>query len=162
MSTFVLPTIPNDFKTGQPFVGAIHPSLRQLNEYITRKFKRDFANEDIVALTEYINATTRGTPKGRFYLFGQIPTDLDAPLTNDCLQDAIQANYQRSIDYGGPCNHLEAMSIRHSEHVFQNLLHLLRRYYQHPYDLMELYHPDGEFMQDFIEESCGPEESGEM
>ena len=40
MSGFTLPTISNDYKTHQPFVGAIHPSLRQLNDYITRKFKQ--------------------------------------------------------------------------------------------------------------------------
>jgi hypothetical protein len=155
MSNFILPTISNDFKTGQPFVGAIHPSLRQLNDYITRKFKNDFADENIVALTEYIAISKSSWAKGKFYLFGQLPTDLDTPLTNELLQEAIDVNIQRGIDYGGPANYLEAASIHHSEQVFQNLLHLLGRYYQHPYELMELYRPDGKFMRKFIEESCG-------
>ena len=155
MSNFILPTISNDFKTGQPFVGAIHPSLRQLNDYITRKFKHDFAGENIVALTEYIAVSKSSWAKGRFYLFGQLPIDLDTPLTNELLQAAIDVNIQRGIDYGVPANYLEAASMHHSEQVFQNLLHLLGRYYQHPYELMELYRPDGEFITKFIEESCG-------
>ena len=155
MSNFILPTISNDFKTCQPFVGAIHPSLRQLNDYITRKFKNDFADENIVALTEYIAISKSLWAKGKFYLFGQLPTDLDTPLTNELLQEAIDVNIQRGIDYGVPANYLEAASMHHSEQVFQNLLHLLRRYYQHPYELMEQYRPDGEFVTKIIEESCG-------
>lgn len=154
MSEFILPTISKDFKTGQPFVGTIHPSLRQLNDYITRKFKNDFAHENIVALTECIATSKTSWANGKFYLFGQLPTDLDAPLTNELLQEAINVNTQRAIDYGMPCNHLEAASMHHNELVFQNLLHLLRRYYQHPHELMELYRPDGEFITNFIEESC--------
>jgi hypothetical protein len=156
MSKFILPTISDDFKTCQLFVGAIHPSLRQLNDYITRKFKNDFAGENIVALTEYIDDSKRAWAYGRYYLFGQLHTDLDTPLTNDLLREAINLNTERAIEYGGPCNHLEASSMHHSEEVFQNLLHLLRRYYQHPYELMELYRPDGEFVTKIIEESCGP------
>ena len=155
MSNFILPTISNDFKTCQPFVGAIHPSLRQLNDYITRKFKNDFADENIVALTEYIAISKSLWAKGKFYLFGQLPTDLDTPLTNELLQEAIDVNIQHGIDYGVPANYLEAASMHHSEQVFQNLLHLLRRYYQHPYELMEQYRPDGEFVTKIIEESCG-------
>ena len=60
MSGFTLPTISNDYKTGQPFVGAIHPSLRQLNDYITRKFKHDFVGVNTIALTEYIEMTNKG------------------------------------------------------------------------------------------------------
>jgi len=162
MSHYNLPIIPDDFKTCQPFVGAIHPSLRQLNAYITRKFKHDFVGENIVALTEYIATSKSSWSKGKFYLFGQLPTDLDTPLTNELLQKAIDVNIQRGIEYGAPANSFEAASIHRSEQIFQNLLYLLGRYYRHPYELMELYRPDGEFMTKFIEESCGPAISSEM
>jgi hypothetical protein len=154
METFTLPAIPEDFKTGQPFVGAIHPSLKQLHDYITRKFKRDFVGIDIVSLNEYVATTKQPWSNGGYYLFGQLLTNFDAPLTNELLQQAIATDARRRIEYGGPCNSMEAASINHNIRVFHNLLYLLQKYYQHPYDLMEFYKPDGEYMTKFIEESC--------
>ena len=154
MSGFTLPTISNDYKTGQPFVGAIHPSLRQLNDYITRKFKRDFVGVNTIALDEYIEMTNKPWSEGRYYLFGQIHIGLDVSLTNELLQLTIDTNAKRRDEYGIPCNSMEASSIAHSEYVYKNLLYLLQKYYQHPYDLMELYRPDGEYMKQYIEESC--------
>lgn len=154
METFTLPTIPEDFQTGQPFVGAIHPSLKQLNDYITRKFKHDFVGIDIVSLTEYVATTKQPWANGSYYLFGQLLTDFDAPLTNELLQKAIDTNSRRMSEYGAPCNFLEANSVNHNVRVFENLLYLLQKYYQHPYDLMEFYKPDGVYMTKFIEESC--------
>lgn len=155
MDQYILPTISNDFKTGQPFVGAIHPSLKQLNDYITRKFKHDFVGVNTIALTKYMTDISQSWSKGKYYLYGQLPISVDTPLTNELLQQSINLNKQRSIDYGIPYNNFEAESIRQSEYVFQNLLELLRRYYQHPYDIMEMYRPDGEFMKQFIEDACG-------
>jgi hypothetical protein len=154
MSAFTLPTISNDYKTGQPFVGAIHPSLRQLNDYITRKFKHDFVGVNTIALDEYMEMTKKPWSDGRYYLFGQIPVELDVPLTNELLQLAIDTTMKRHIEYGIPYNRMEAESIAHSEYVYRNLLYLLQKYYQHPYDLMELYRPDGEYMKQYIQESC--------
>jgi hypothetical protein len=154
MSGFTLPTISNDYKTGQPFVGTIHPSLRQLNDYITRKFKHDFIGVNTIALDEYIEMTKKPWSCGRYYLFGQIPVELDVPLTNDLLQLAIDTTMKRHLEYGIPYNRMEAESIAHSEYIYRNLLYLLQKYYQHPYDLMELYRPDGEYMKKYIEESC--------
>lgn len=155
MDQYILPTISNDFKTGQPFVGAIHPSLKQLNDYITRKFKHDFVGVNTIALTKYMTDISQSWSKGKYYLYGQLPISVDTPLTNELLQQSINLTKQRSIDYGVPYNNFEAESIRQSEYVFQNLLELLRRYYQHPYDIMEMYRPDGEFMKQFIEDACG-------
>jgi hypothetical protein len=154
MSGFTLPTISNDYKTGQPFVGAIHPSLRQLNDYIKRKFKHDFVGVNTIALDEYIEMTNKPWSEGRYYLFGQIAVELDVPLTNELLQLAIDTNTKRRDEYGIPCNSMEAASIAHSEYVYINLLYLLQKYYQHPYDLMEFYRPDGEYMKKYIEEAC--------
>jgi len=154
MSEYTLPTISNDYKTGQPFVGAIHPSLRQLNDYITRKFKRDFVGVNTIALDEYIGMTNKPWSDGRYYLFGQIAVELDVPLTNELLQLAIDTNAKRRDEYGIPCNSMEAESIARGVYVYKNLLYLLQKYYQHPYDLMELYRPDGEYMKQYIEESC--------
>jgi hypothetical protein len=154
METYTLPTIPEDFRTGQPFVGAIHPSLKQLNDYITRKFKHDFVGVDIVSLNEYIATTKQPWSNGAYYLFGQLLTNFDTPITNELLQEAISTDARRRIEYGGACNSMEAASINHNIRVFHNLLNLLQRYYQHPYDLMEFYKPDGEYMTKFIEESC--------
>jgi len=154
MSEFTLPTISNDYKTGQPFVGVIHPSLRQLNDYITRKFKHDFVGVNTIALDEYIEMTNKPWSDGRYYLFGQIAVELDDPLTNELLQLAIDTNIKRVREYGIPCNNMEAESIARGEYVYRNLLYLLQKYYQHPYDLMELYRPDGKYMKQYIEESC--------
>ena len=79
---------------------------------------------------------------------------IDAPLTNELLQTAIDTNSRRMTEYGAPCNFLEANSVNHNIRVFHNLLYLLQKYYQHPYDLMEFYKPDGVYMTKFIEESC--------
>jgi len=155
MDKFALPNISDDYKTNQPFVGAIHPSLRQLNDYITRKFKRDFVGVHKIALDEYIETTKQPWSDGRYYLFGQIAIGLDVPLTNELLQLAIDTNMKRRTEYGIPYNRAEEESIAHSERVYRNLLYLLQKYYQHPYDLMELYKPGGEYMTKYIEESCG-------
>jgi hypothetical protein len=149
MGSFVLPHISEDFKTGQPFVGVIHPSLAQLNAYITRKFKHDFVGVDIIALTDYIADTNQSWANGNYYLFGQIQTGMNDPLTNELLETAIQTFYQRAKEYGEPYNQFEANSINRSIDVFRNLLYLLQTY-----DLMEMYKPDGEFMTKVIEESC--------
>jgi hypothetical protein len=154
MSEFVLPVISEDFKTGQPFVGAIHPSLLQLNDYITRKFKDDFAGANTIALTEYLKYTQQSWSMGKYYLYGQLQIELNTPLTNELLQQAIAVNIQRGIDYGHPVNSMEAASIYHNDQVFHNLLDLLHKYYQHPYDLMEKYRPDGEYMKQVIDEMC--------
>jgi hypothetical protein len=154
MNSFALPHIPEDFKTGQPFVGVIHPSLAQLNAYITKKFKHDFVGVDITALTDYIGDTNQSWAKGKYYLLGQISTGMNDPLTNELLKTAIDAFYRRSKEYGQPYNQFEANSIERSIDVFRNLLYLLHKYYQHPYDLMEMYKPDGAFISKVIEDSC--------
>jgi hypothetical protein len=107
-----------------------------------------------IALDEYIKMTTQPWSDGRYYLFGQIAIGLDVPLTNELLQLAIDTNMKRRHEYGIPYNNMEAASIAHSENIYSNLLYLLQKYYQHPYDLMELYKPDGEYMKQYIEESC--------
>ena len=150
MSEFKLPVISEDFKTGQPFVGAIHPSLLQLNDYITRKFKDDFVGANTIALTEYLKATRQSWSMGKYYLYGQLQIEVNTPLTNELLQKAIALNIQRGIEYGPPANSLEAASIYHNEQVFRNIIDLLHKYYQHPYDVMEKYRPDGEYMTNFI------------
>jgi hypothetical protein len=99
--------------------------------------------------------TNKPWADGRYYLFGQIAIGLDVPLTNELLQLAIDTNMKRHSEYGIPCNRMEAESIAHSERVYRNLLYLLQKYYQHPYDLMQLYKPDGEYMTKYIAESCG-------
>jgi len=154
MGDFNLPVIPNDFWTGQPFVGAIHPSLVQLNDYITRKFKHDFVGVNTVALTEYLKATRQSWSMGKYYLYGQLQVEVNTPLTNELLKQAIELNIQRGIEYGPPANHLEAASIYRTEQVFRNILDLLHKYYQHPYDVLEKYRPDGEYMKHVMEEMC--------
>ena len=154
MSEFKLPDIPNDYLTGQPFVGVVNPSLFQLNDYITRKFKHDFVGINTIALKEYMATTQSSWSMGKYYLFGQLHTDMNAPITCDLLQAAIDLNARRQIEYGVPCNSLEVQSIAYSESVFRNLLYLLQKYYQHPYDLMELYKPGGEMMTNLANEWC--------
>lgn len=154
MNEFILPVISEDFKTGQPFVGAIHPSLLQLNDYIMRKFHDDFVGANTIALTEYMETTQKSWSMGKYYLYGQLHIDVNTPLTNELLQHAIALNIQRGIEYGPPVNSMEAESIRHSKQVFQNLLDLLQKYYQHPYDVMEKYRPDGEYVKRVMEEMC--------
>jgi hypothetical protein len=154
MSEFKLPDIPNDYLTGQPFVGAINPSLFQLNDYITRKFKHDFVGINTIALKEYMATTQSSWSMGKYYLFGQLHTDMNAPITCELLQEAIDLNARRRIEYGVPCNALEVHSIAYSESVFRNLIELLQKYYQHPYDLMEMYKPGGNFMTNLAKEWC--------
>lgn len=136
MSEFTLPVISNDFLSEQPFAGAIYPSLIQLNDYITCKFKSDFADVNTVALTKYIEETNQPLSNGQYHLFGQLLIDMNTPLTNDLLRNAIKANINRGVDYV-PYNSIEAASIYNNKQVFINLLDLLQKYYQHPYDLME-------------------------
>jgi hypothetical protein len=49
--------------------------------------------------------------KNMFYLGGQIKMKPDDPINLNSIQQVLEINKRRDIEYGGPCNTLEAVSI---------------------------------------------------
>lgn len=117
-----LPNIPDEL------VGK-EPSLIEL-EYFTRDSSELFQEQDLEVISVYMETTKSTYSSGQYYLFGQILTRPIEPITNAKLQGAIDANKQRLIDYGGPCNGFEAASIAVSDRQFRNLITILDRYYE--------------------------------
>jgi hypothetical protein len=113
----------------------MEPSLNKLIDWfkeVSEEMDLDEYIEPNVrdVLNEYKKDSETEWSKGKkYYLYGQVLTDPDSPITRESLQNAIDINSQRSQEYGGPCNSFEAASIAHSDQLFSNLLQLLGFYY---------------------------------
>jgi hypothetical protein len=46
------------------------------------------------------------------------------------MNTAIEIDNRRKIEYGGPCNAFEAMSMLQHEKKFENLQNVLQKYYE--------------------------------
>ena len=86
-------------------------------------------NDILDVLTVYKQETNSSWSGGTYYLFGQIPTNPDDPITCERLQKSVDATNMRYKDYGVPYNSFEAASIEQSYRHFSNLQRLLQFYY---------------------------------
>ena len=102
------------------------PSLNMLREYVAEDIIT-FPPEILGVLDEYIKVSKWAN--GSYYLYGQLMTRPDEPITRKKLTDAIDENNRRHLEYGGPCNMLEQLSIMSSEKNFHDLLKILEMYY---------------------------------
>ena len=67
--------------------------------------------------------------EGRFFLYGQLLTNPDIPITRSLLQKAIEAERKKAQEYGYTENLYEAGSINRVAKLFSDLMELLEMYY---------------------------------
>ncbi len=103
------------------------PSLHDLHDFIT---KTDIKYEyDRTVIDEYMKSTTSTYTEGKYYLFGQVLTSPGTKLTTVRLENAINVNQKKGLEYGGPATGMEYSSIIQSERLFKDLLHIIELYY---------------------------------
>ena len=88
-------------------------SLISLLAFIPNNYneRNIFDNLNKEVLTSYFNDTKNKYFNGTFYLGGQIIMNPDEEITLDKIKEVRDIDRKRYIEYGGPCNSLEAMSI---------------------------------------------------
>ena len=114
------------------------PSLNQLIDWFDNVTHEDsdltlsdegITNDILDVLTVYKQEANLSYSSGMYYLYGQIQTSPDDPITYEKLQEALEEPNKRFREYGGPCNSFEAASIERSRRDFSNLQRLLQFYY---------------------------------
>lgn len=119
-SSITLPEVPFDCPDCEP-------SLNDLYDFVT---KNDIQHEyDRTVIDEYMKSTKSIYTDGKYYLFGQVLTYPDTKLTTNILDDAINYNRKKSIEYGGPANGIDYSSMLRSERLFKDLIHIIGLYY---------------------------------
>jgi hypothetical protein len=104
------------------------PSLYELNEFVN--LNRELFNEDEQkCLALYINDTKEKYSGGNYWLKGQLPMTPGDEITQSKLLEAEEIDKRRLAEYGGPCNGLEAASLRQHNYKFEHLQQVLSKYY---------------------------------
>ena len=88
---------------------------------------------------------------GNYYLYGQVPTSPDKPITFSMLQEAYDANCKKLEEYGGPCNFCEISRAKSSEETFRNLILLIEFYYMNYIEIKNAPGGPEEAQEDFEE-----------
>jgi len=105
------------------------PSLNELQEFLLSN--RDHFDEDEhKGVAGYLSDTNEKYSNGKYWLNGQLEMTPDEKITIEKINNAIEIDNRRKIEYGGPCNALEAMSMLHHEKKFENLQNVLHKYYE--------------------------------
>ena len=104
------------------------PTLYDLQEFINSNpiyFKED----EKISINQYLQNTTEKYADGKYWLKGQLQISPNDEITNEKMNEAEEIDKRRQIEYGGPCNGLEAASIRQHTYKFENLKKVLIKYY---------------------------------
>jgi hypothetical protein len=79
-------------------------------------------------LIEYLEDTKSSWTKGQFYLGGFSKMKPDDEITLEKIVEVKQEREKRYIEYGGPCNSLEAASIYRSERQLNEIEEIVKKY----------------------------------
>jgi hypothetical protein len=79
-------------------------------------------------LNEYLEDTKSSWAKGQFYLGGFVKMKPDDEITLEKIVEVKQEREKRYIEYGGPCNSLEAASIYRSERQLNEIEEIVKKY----------------------------------
>ena len=79
-------------------------------------------------LNEYLEDSKSSWAKGQFYLGGFAKMKPDDEITLEKIVEVKQQRERRYIEYGGPCNSLEAASIYRSERQLNEIEGLVKKY----------------------------------
>jgi hypothetical protein len=104
-----------------------NPTLEDLIAF-TKRHRAYFIDLDLTVLAEYEKNSREPWAKGRYYLYGQLPVLTDTPITRQLLNDAQSICRQRDIDYGAPCNSIEASSMAQATDLYNKLVLIIDRY----------------------------------
>ena len=104
------------------------PSLYELRDFMNSN--RDYFDENeqkCVAL--YIGDTKEKYSGGNYWLKGQLQMSPGDKITQSKVLEAEEIDKRRFVEYGGPCNGLEAASLRQHNYKFEHLQKALSKYY---------------------------------
>ena len=94
-------------------------TLYDLQEFINSN--PSYFNEDEkISINLYLQTTTEKYADGKYWLKGQLQISPNDEITNEKMREADDIDKRRQIEYGGPCNGLEAASIRQHTYTFEN------------------------------------------
>ena len=105
------------------------PTLNDLNDFSNTN-PDYFGEDDKKCIRLYFEDTQQKYSNGKYWLKGQVEMTPDEKITSEKMNKAIEIDNQRNIEYGGPCNAFEAMSMLHHEKKFENLQNVLQKYYE--------------------------------
>jgi len=81
---------------------------------------------DITVLSSYENDTNSRYFGGSFYLGGQIKMKPDEEITLQKINEVRQISKQRLIEYGGPSNSWEAISIERNKMLLDQMEEIIK------------------------------------
>jgi hypothetical protein len=76
----------------------------------------------------YINKFIKRLDEGRFYLGGQLKMKPNDVINLDSIEQVREICRKRFIEYGGPCNSLEAASIYESDRDLEFIENMIKKY----------------------------------
>jgi len=79
-------------------------------------------------LNEYLADTKSTWSNGTFYLGGQIKMAPDEEITIEKIKKVREIDRQRDIEYGGPCNSWEAMSMNNHRNLLGQMEEIINAY----------------------------------
>jgi hypothetical protein len=86
-------------------------------------------NVNTTVLTKYLNNTKDSWSKGKFYLGGQIPMNLDEEITFSKINNVREISKQKMIDIA-ICNSFEMSSIYAAETDLNEIEIILKKYHE--------------------------------
>jgi len=104
------------------------PTLYDLKDFIIAN-PTYFNEDEKISITQYLQNTTEKYADGKYWLKGQLQLSPNDEITNEKMNEAEEIDKRRQIEYGGPCNGLEAASIRQHTYKFENLKKVIIKYY---------------------------------
>jgi len=104
------------------------PTLYDLNDFIIAN-PTYFNEDEKISITQYLKNTTEKYADGKYWLKGQLQLSPNDEITNEKMNEAEEIDKRRQIEYGGPCNGLEAASIRQHTYKFENLKKVIIKYH---------------------------------
>ena len=107
------------------------PSLNTLINFVTyesipQKILYNSLNKEVFAY--YLDEVNRKYSKGFFYLGGQIKMTPNEEITLEKIKEAREITKKREIEYGGPCNSLEAHSISKCKRLLNEMEEIIKCY----------------------------------
>lgn len=103
------------------------PTLYELNDFMNTN-PTYFNEDEKMSIQLYLQNTTEKYANGKYWLKGQLQMTPNDEITNEKMNEAEEIDKHREIEYGGPCNGLEAASIRQHTYKFENLKKVIIKY----------------------------------
>ena len=91
----------------------------------------DDREKEIYNINQYIlHDINSKLQQGVYYLGGQIKMSYDDKINMNLFEEVREINKKRLIEYGGPCNTWEAMSIHKHNTIFNETEKIVQKYFE--------------------------------